>query len=827
MESIFADVLNKYIVRSSYTYGQLAKRSNLPKTTIINWANGIVTKPRRVGEVLSLAQALNMNAEETNDLLQSIGQAPIAVLLKKAKEHADVELINQLAPWIQKSTGSISLNISKGLIPEYSVSIDKPLPQGSRTPLRSNPFFVGRVQELNFLVENLLVLPKATNETTIAICGMGGVGKTQLVNEFLHRYGCNFAGGVFWLSFADQSTIPNEVAACGGNEGLALRFDYETLSLEMQVQLVQRAWREPIPRLLIFDNCEDVVLLNKWRPPHGGCQVIITARNSRWDPSLGLKQLILREFKSDESIYLLQKYSPSLSKKSAANIAVELGDLPLALHLAGHYLAFQQTLDPTQYLNQLQQLRLAHPSLQGIGATHSPTNHELHISRTFAVSYQQLEDTPHLKLVVNKLLARISYLAPGVPIPEELLRLMHSDIDSGSYFKALQLLLTLGFILQTNKAFVVHRLIVEFFRETIHDETAKLVIENAITQEIEHLIQTKDRSLIRTWQNHLRYLLVNPSSSEDEHIASLHLIFGEAMMMIGNFAESEKSLRKCIFLYKKTLGTSHPSCGRALNKLGRVLQETAQRNEAQVCYEQALEIQRDFYGYHHIETTRTLSNLASILAEKANWDEAHNAIQLLIEIQLQTVGEHHIDTAESFDMLGSLFEQMGRLQESKVYLEKALSIREAILKPDHPDIGRSYNSIALLHWASEDLVSAQGYWEKGLANLQKSLGEDHPYVATIHNNLGALHHELGNKKEARFHHEQALKIRLAKLGENHTDTGQSYSWLSRFIHEDGDVDAARDYLQKCHSIFVATLGPEHPRTLSIKKRWDEFIKKDI
>ncbi len=42
----------------------------------------------------------------------------------------------------------------------------------------------------------------------VAATGLGGIGKTQLAAEFVHRYGRYFAGGVFWLSFAGFGECP-------------------------------------------------------------------------------------------------------------------------------------------------------------------------------------------------------------------------------------------------------------------------------------------------------------------------------------------------------------------------------------------------------------------------------------------------------------------------------------------------------------------------------------------------------------------------------------------------------------------------------------------
>src|SRR5262249_47520253 len=101
-----------------------------------------------------------------------------------------------------------------------------PLPAGSRMPLAPNPLFVGRTEELLQVAAAL-----RGGDTTVALgqvvasTGLGGLGKTQLAVELVHRYGRFFAGGVFWLSFASAEEIPLQVAACAGSGAVGMEAD--------------------------------------------------------------------------------------------------------------------------------------------------------------------------------------------------------------------------------------------------------------------------------------------------------------------------------------------------------------------------------------------------------------------------------------------------------------------------------------------------------------------------------------------------------------------------------------------------------------------------
>lgn len=161
------------------------------------------------------------------------------------------------------------------------------LPPSSQMPLASNALFTGRENELRELARAL-----QAQRTSVVAAEMGGVGKTSLAVEFVHRYGYHFAGGVFWLSFAEPASIPAQIATCGGAAGLRLP-GFDALDFDTQVQRVLAEWREDMPRLLIFDNWEDPALLRQYRPTTGWCRVLITSRDPIWPKSAGVHLLEL------------------------------------------------------------------------------------------------------------------------------------------------------------------------------------------------------------------------------------------------------------------------------------------------------------------------------------------------------------------------------------------------------------------------------------------------------------------------------------------------------------------------------------------------------
>lgn len=297
------------------------------------------------------------------------------------------------------------------------------MPTGSKPPpMRSNRLLVGRDEDLKALAAK--ITDDANGPATVAVSGIGGVGKTQLAGEFAHRYGRYFAGGVYWLNLSDAGSIKEEVAACGGAGAMDLRPDFHTLPLEARVAAVMGEFHGDLPRLVVFDDCADGPTLDATRPKTGGCRVLATARGPMGDPALGVAAVALDTLDRGASVDLLRAYrnGAGTNDEILDEIAAELGDLPLALDLAGRYLRrYRHITDPGGYLRELRSADvLGHPSLRGAEGV-SLTGHVMDVGRTFVVSLRRLDCGDETDRLAIRLLARAARFAPGEPIDRRLL----------------------------------------------------------------------------------------------------------------------------------------------------------------------------------------------------------------------------------------------------------------------------------------------------------------------------------------------------------------------------------------------------------------------
>ncbi len=510
-------------------------------------------------------------------------------------------------------------------MPLQHVPAPAPLPTGSRMPLGRNPLFVGRQADLQQVVALLSTGDTAAiTPQVVAATGLGGLGKTQLACEFVYRYGQFFPGGVFWLSCAEPQGLPEEVAACG--DGLALGESFLHLPLAQQVRLVQRAWQATMPRLLVFDNCEDEAVLAQWRPPHGGCRVLVTSRRGQWDAVLGVQALALAVLPRTESLTLLRQHRPDLpatnadlvpqtsyceshllgapgsspapaatlargaprittqrrSVETLEAIAANLGDLPLALHLAGSFLArYRDVMTPAAYLAALQQPDLLqHPSLQGLHLTPglSPTQHDQHVARTFALSYTRLQPQDATDAGALALLARAAWFAPGEPIPRQLLvETLPPQADAANAAlrteDALQRLHGLGLLDRTPDGAVrLHRLLVLFVRASSDRAEAQTTVEEMLLATANRLNEAGDPRPMLAIAGHLRAVTDTAQCREDALAARLCNTLGYYLHAIAQYAAARPYYERALAIREAGLGPQHLATAQSLNNLGTLLQ---------------------------------------------------------------------------------------------------------------------------------------------------------------------------------------------------------------------------------------------------------------
>jgi tetratricopeptide (TPR) repeat protein len=682
-----------------------------------------------------------------------------------------------------------------------------PLPPGSRAPHRIATF-VGRQPDLRAIAAALEGGQTTAIYQAASVHGLGGVGKTTVAAEFVHRYGAYFAGGVFWLSFADPANIPAEIAQCGGEGGLQLRPDFHELPLDEQVAAVQRAWAEELPRLLVFDNVDTddgEMLVQQYRPAPSGCRVLITSRRSVWDTGLGITTLPLGVLPRLESITLLRQFRSDLSDTDADAIAAEVGDLPLALHLAGSFLKKYATTregDPAAFLERLRDPRLLeHPALQGRATGAAWSYHERSVARAFALSYKRLLPDDETDALALALLSRAAHFAPGEAIPRELLLATVDSDDELLAVDALERLTALGLLEHDEDAGpTLHRLLAAFVQEIAQDDAAQTAVEQTMISVASDLNTKGIPAPLLALQPHLRHITAAALGREDDPGATLANNLGYHLQMIGDYAGARPYFERALAIFEQALGPTHPATATSLNNLALLLKAQGAYAAARPLYERALALREQVLGPTHPNTASSLNNLGGLLRAQGDLAGARPLYERALAIREQALGPDHPATATSLNNLAGVLEAQGAYAAARSLYERALAITEQVLGPDHPATATSLNNLAGVLKAQGAYAAARPLYERALAIREQVLGPQHPDTATSLNNLGALLDSQGELAAARPYYERALAIREQVLGPQHPATATSLNNLGALLRAQGDLAAARPYYERALAI---------------------------
>lgn len=264
--------------------------------------------------------------------------------------------------------------------------------------------FTGRLKELEALGRNF---DSGQSPHVQVISGMGGVGKTELATEYIHR---NIDGYdiVWWIRAEHHDRVREALVS------LARRLEPRLAGTDSSrdrtiAAVLERLQAESGPSwLLVYDNVANPFDLDKYLPvsrPEG--HVIITLRQRTW-PSRPKADLVeVSPFTEKEAIDFLRLRVSSLARQDgrdgptqqedvhradeARRLAAELGYLPIAIDHAAAYLT-ETARSVDEYLTRFAQN--AHSLLK---EQHGGSDPHAHVSGTWALSNELLtDDARHL-----------------------------------------------------------------------------------------------------------------------------------------------------------------------------------------------------------------------------------------------------------------------------------------------------------------------------------------------------------------------------------------------------------------------------------------------
>ena len=271
-------------------------------------------------------------------------------------------------------------------------------------PYQRNPCFTGREELLAQIHTHF------ASQQALALCGLGGIGKTQIALQYAHQYQQEYQA-VLWTVASTSAALFSGYVAIADELNLQPKLT-KTVKAVKQWLATHTKW------LLILDNANDLAIISAFLPARLSGHVLLTtqaqatgrlAHRIEVDP---LPQesgtlLLLRRAGLLAPDADLGDAAP-IDEASARAICEELAGLPLAIDQAGAYIEEMQcSLSDYQEHYQMHRYHL----LERRGGLIA--NHLQSVTTTFTLAFEQVRQKNEAALELLKFCA---FLAPPIPL---------------------------------------------------------------------------------------------------------------------------------------------------------------------------------------------------------------------------------------------------------------------------------------------------------------------------------------------------------------------------------------------------------------------------
>ncbi|MEV0676149.1 FxSxx-COOH system tetratricopeptide repeat protein [Actinosynnema sp. NPDC050436] len=682
------------------------------------------------------------------------------------------------------------------------------LPQvWGRVPMR-NKDFVGR-EELLEQLRRRLAEGGATAVLPEALHGLGGVGKSQTVVEYLHRHDSEYQL-VWWVPAEHSAQIKNSFVE------LARKLDLPAGSADAAVPAVLEALAEgePYPRwIVVFDNAERPEDLRRFLPTGPG-HVVVTSRNSDWSGHAHAVQVDL--FTRDESIELLHRRGGEMDAAEADALAAALGDLPLAIEQAAAWRA-QTGMPVAEYL---ELLRLNRVELIEAGQS---DDDQLPVAAAWNVPLNLLgRDHP----AALQLLQICAFFGPdpislllfrGVrdaPVPPELEEALNVPIKLDRAIREIKKY-SLARIDHRSNTIQLHRLVQAAVKNRLDAEGR----EN-LRHAVHVLLVNGDPQVPEVASNWQRYADLLPHAVASEAIdceytwaRAMITNFVKYLLASGDYDGAIDLSEHGVEIWRTTLGEDSLETleMRRLHAVG--LRRSGRVQEAILLNDRTYETLRNAVGDDHEQAISMRDVIAADRRSQGRFTEELAIQEDVHRAACRVLGEEDPNTLRYANNLASCYRLMGAFDRAYALDEETLERRIAVLGPDHLWTHRSQSGLATDLRELGNYEQARQMQEATLRRQRELFGEDHPHTIGTSRNLAVSRCRVGDHEGARELAEDCYTRYRRRYGERHLDSITSLMTLSVDLRHLDDIGGALEQAERSHALFTEIQKEEHPHTL--------------
>ena len=696
--------------------------------------------------------------------------------------------------------------------------------------------------------------------------GLGGCGKTRLALEAAFR--AQQSGlAVWWISAAEPGVLSAGMRALGRRLGVS---DAELEYGDAADVIWQRLAGRQDPWLLVFDSADDPQVLagagtcvaegRGWLRPAAGQvgMVLVTSRDGTpaswgsWSRRHRLEML-----PADPAAGVLADHAghpPGLgSEQDAQMLAVRLGGLPLALKIAGSYLAEAAAIPAAfadtgvirtyrQYQDAIQAGELGKVFPAPGGQLTAEQARGL-IGRTWDLTLDLLDARP---LPEGRQLLRLLASFAEAPIPYQLLLYPDTlaassplrDITGFRLWQALNALADFGLIdLDTggqDQAVIpvtrLHPLVRDTSRPAAGPERlAFLELAARLLQRAAAAEETglpEDPLMWPVWQLLVPHSIMvfdsltsEPDCADDAVQAAAYAAEMTARFQAeqGFHAEAEAEFRDVLAVRLRVLSPDHPHTLETRRCIADEMAARGNHAAAEAEYRDVLAARLRVLSPDHPDTLITRHCIADEMAARGNHAAAEAEYRDVLAARLRVLGPDDPDTLTTRHQIALVMAARGNHAAAEAEFRDVLAARLRVQSPDHPHTLITRHCIARVMAAQGNHAAAEAEFRDLLAVRLRVLSPDHPHTLETRRCIADEMAARGNHAAAEGEYRDVLAVRLRVLGPDDPDTLTTRHQIALVMAAQGNHAAAEAEFRDVLAARLRVLSPDHPHTLETRR----------
>lgn len=722
---------------------------------------------------------------------------------------------------VPTSSGDTSEENGEGMAP---VAVHEKLPQVWGDVPQRNPDFTGREGFLEALHQELT----ERRETAVvpqAIHGMGGVGKSQIAIEYVHRHSHEY-DLIWWVPAEEVGQILTSLTK------LAQRLK---LDVSPEANTAVPAVREALSTgstgyrdwLLIFDNAEDPAEARKYFPSGGAGRILVTSRNSEWQR--GTRALEVDVFAREESVGFLRNRNPDLSHEDAGRLAEALGDLPLAIEAASAWRA-TTGMATDEYLRLLNDKRLELFDLD------PPPDYRLTVRAAWSMSLEKLEAD---NLAALQLLRVCSFFAPepisrnlftgsmAAPITPELDEMLRDTYRIGRAIRDI-LRLSLARYDHRNNTLQIHRLI-----RLVLSDSMDAAEQDRMRRGAHTLLANADPSEPARREQWNRYGALRAHVEASDAVASedprVHdLVFGVARYLyyFGDHQGSQQLLETAFKRRTHDRGPVDAHTLRLAKWLGWMYFVNGRYALARELNLQTLEHYRETFGNDEEGTLDAMLTVG--IDEKVAGDikKAFDTDRQAFEAARRAFGPDDPISLQAANQVGVSLRLLGRFREAEELDRDNYRRLVTVLGSDNDRTVLALYNLLVDRREAGDYIAALKDHESAFARSIEIFGRDAPATLRMARGLAVARRKAGDHPGALRISRDTFEKYQKRYGDDYPETIATAVNLAVDLRHNKDLEGAQKYGEETLERYMRIFGLRHPYTLSARTNLAVVLRLD-